>query len=69
MGLARRDEVVDGGELFIGASGARPRFECRNDERGECVAILATLKGANGAVAERIVYPAGAAGRSGMLSR
>jgi len=60
---------MDGGELFIGASGARPRFECRNDERGECVAIVATLKGASGAVAERVVYPAGSAGRSGMLSR
>jgi hypothetical protein len=60
---------MEGGDLFIGASGARPRFQCRNDERGECVAIVATLKGPNGTVAERVVSRDGAGERSSVLGR
>jgi len=58
---------MDDGTLFIGARGARPRFQCRDDERGECVAIVATLKGADGTVAARVVPREGAGARSSRL--
>ena len=47
---------LDDGRSFVGASGARPQFACHDDERGECVGIAVTLRGADGTVAKRVFY-------------
>jgi hypothetical protein len=50
---------LENGGRFIGASGERPRFQCKDDERGKCTALVVTLRGGDGTVAERIVHPRG----------
>jgi hypothetical protein len=48
---------LDNGERFVGASGARPRFECRRTAADDCGAVVVTLRGSEGRVAERVVEP------------
>ena len=45
---------LDDGTSFVGASGARPQFTCRSEERGECVDLAVKLRGADGTMAERV---------------
>ena len=45
---------LEGGETFMGATGARPQFDCRYDNRGECMSVAVKLRGSNGRVAERV---------------
>jgi len=45
---------LEGGEMFMGAAGARPQFNCRHHDRGECVSLAVQLRGSNGRVAERV---------------
>lgn len=45
---------LDDGRSFLGASGARPQFTCRADDRGDCVGVAVKLRGADGTTTERV---------------
>jgi len=55
--------LLDDRRRFLGALGARPEFACREDDRGECVAVTVRLRGADGKSAERVFYGRGHAAR------